>query len=339
MRLALIHDLPERINKNKQASCIYKHHNEVAHNIKVALEGLGHEVVTCISDENLEDNLRKIDPQFAFNLSVRMNDDSEVAFAPFQLEKMEIPFTGSSAKDCANAFDKFKAKKILEKAKILTPKAIVINKSEDFRIPKSLAFPLFVKPVRGGCSKGIRKENLITGRNSYVEKIKKIFQRINEPILVEEYLPGREFSVGIIGNKHPHVLPIEEFQNANGKSEIPFRNFSKKMINFDEESITCPANLLPKKQRVIEELAVQAYKCLGCRDYSRIDIRLNQEGTPNILDINVLPSLIPEESSFVLMAQEAGISFINLIRMILILACHRNKISYKFMANNIAFDS
>lgn len=328
MVLVVTFDIPTRIPKTKINPIIDRHHIQVVHSIKHALEGFGHEVVTCIADSNLEANLRKIRPQIAFNLSTRTIDNSDCALAPLVLAQMKIPFTGSSARVCANAYNKLKVKRILERYGVKSPKALVIKKKEDIYIPPSLAFPLFVKPVKGGCSRGIRKENLITEKRSFTETLVGIFERMKEPLLVEEFMPGREFSVGVIGNQVIRILPIEEFINGNGASEIPFRNFARKMIDFKEECFVCPAELCLKDCGRIEEAAMKAYQCLKCQDYARIDIRLDQCGNPNILDVNVLPSLIPGESSFALMAKRAGIAFNNLVQMILELACQRYRITF-----------
>jgi len=322
MVIAVTYDLPEPAAGSSSA-ILLQHRLRVVHSVQAALESLGHTVLPCLSDLNLEGHLKRAAPHIAFNLSACLRKEGDAACAPHVLEKMGIPFTGSPAAACAIAVDKARSKAILRQAGIPTPRYLVISDEKGIRIPDGSAFPLFVKPDRGGCSRGIHEENLIKEESVYVKTVQRILRRVNSPLLVEEFMPGREFSVGIIGNENPKILPIREFLFADGSEEAPFRSFKRKMIDFRKESAACPADLAPRERTRVEELALKAYRCLGCRDYARIDMRLDRDGAPHILDVNVLPSLARETSSIVMMAVKAGISYEDLISRILLLACRR----------------
>ena len=176
-------------------------------------------------------------------------------------------------------------------------------------------FPLFVKPQRGGCSRGITHLSLKKTQDAFTEKINSVLKENKESVIVEEFLPGREFTVGIIGNQPPRVLPMIEFIYKSSK--LPFRSYSRKTVNYEIEDTDCLAELENDDRMVIENLAVSAFIALECRDYARVDIRMDAFGNPFVLEVNAIPNLEPETSSFGLMAKHAGISFNNLLEKII----------------------
>jgi len=327
MRVALIYDSFYSIN-HKETKLIRAHQEKGIQSIRNSLIQLRHIVYCCEANPELEEQLLKIKPQIAFNCSLRNPCVTGNPLAPYLLEKMKIPFSGSSARVCAITFNKHKTKSILKKAGIPTTNSYVIKNLAEIRIPHALAFPLFIKPIWGGCSRGIDQRNLVRDPQAFYKVIEEILQEIKQPILVEEFLPGREFSVGIIGNRQPRALPILEilFQSTNEHS-IPFRSFSKKMGIGTKEEKVCSANLDKKSENEVKTLAIQTYQAIGCQDYARVDLRLNQEGKPYVLEINALPALNPDRSSFPQMAKAAGINYTALIENILVLASQRYSLS------------
>ncbi|MCD6576672.1 MAG: ATP-grasp domain-containing protein [Anaerolineaceae bacterium] len=331
MQIALISD-PLFINYSKKVNRTLKsHHNLVIKCISSAIEGMGHEVECIEANNELEENLLEINPQIVFNRSIGIDDKSKLAFAPSLLDKLSIPYTGSNGKVCISAFNKNIAKHILQEAGIPTPKSYLIADLDEIQIPDSLSFPLFIKPVKGGCSRGIYKQNLVFSKESCMRVAKTTIEQSHQPALIEEFLTGREFTVGILGNEPPCPLPILEFVfDAFGDNKFPFRSFNIKMIKYKKlEKISCPAILSKTEESKIKELALDTYQAIGCRDYARIDIRFNKDGIPNVLEVNALPSLVPDESSFADMAEAAGISFENLIGKILISASNRHGLDFK----------
>ena len=146
-------------------------------------------------------------------------------------------------------------------------------------------------------------------------------ESVGEPVIVEEFLSGREFTVGIIKNHPPKIFNILEFIFREG--ELPFRSQSRKMAANEIEDSTSQAVLKESERLMIEELALKAFITLECRDYARIDIRLNSKGIPTLLEVNAIPNLEPGTSSFGLMAKYAGITFTELIEIILESALNR----------------
>jgi len=322
MFLVLVHDPTNQNSPNSEYEVIQSYHRDVNRAVHTALEENGQRVIPIAVDADLESRLVNCKPQFAFNCCGNYRKEEEKSSAPAILHRLGIPFTGSAINTCLNAFRKDRAKVLLTHVGIRTPKWMVIQNAERIHVPRRLSFPLFVKPVSGGCSYGITRENLIKNRIEFIAKLPELCQQFRQPILVEEFIPGREFTVGVLGNLNPQVLPIMEFIYHN-EEDIPIRSYSLKMIRWKEEETSCPADLTSDKRAEIETLALRTYRALNCRDYARIDIRMNKEGIPFVLEVNAHPSLIPQESSFTNMAKKAGIEFKVLIGKILSIAVAR----------------
>ncbi|MDP2965723.1 MAG: ATP-grasp domain-containing protein [Pelolinea sp.] len=324
MKIVIIYDPVLENYQNDESSIINSYHNLVTSSIASALNQSGHQVETFGASTELERHLHGLKPDLVFNTSIKSMDGSKYAYAPDLLEKLHIPFTGPSAKACTNAYDKLKTIEILKEAGIHTPPAITFSEGNDLRIPVRMNFPLFVKPQRGGCSRGISNLSLIEAPEEFIERIIAVLDEIKQPVIVEEFLPGREFTVGILGNQPPKVLPIIEFIYTN--KELPFRSYSRKMVNYEIEDTVCFPQLKEADRVVIENLAVSAFKALECRDYARIDIRMDALGNPFILEVNAIPNLEPEKSSFALMSNHAEIPFNKLVEEITKYAFKRFKL-------------
>ena len=137
---------------------------------------------------------------------------------------------------------------MLKSLDIPTPDFFVVADPIDIQIPESMTFPLFIKPVTGGCSLGIERENLVFNQESYVAVCKKLINTFDRPVIAEEFLNGREFTVGLLGNAPPRSLPILEFIN-HAKKAYYFRSFTSKMIIDEHEQESCPAAVSKKKRR------------------------------------------------------------------------------------------
>ena len=311
MKIVITYDPVLENYQNDESSFINSYHNLVTSSIASALIQSGYQVEIFEATTELERHLYELKPDLVFNTSIKSINGSKYAYAPGILENLHIPFTGPSAKACTNAYDKLKTTEILKKAGIHTPQALTFSEGNDIRIPVRMNFPLFVKPQRGGCSRGISSLSLIEAPDEFIERIRAVLYETKQPVIVEEFLPGREFTVGILGNQLPRVLPIIEFIYTN--KELPFRSYSRKMDNSEIEACVCPARLNDTERKSIENLAASAYKALECRDYARVDIRMDSFGNPFILEVNAISNLEPEKSSFALMSNHAGLPFINLI--------------------------
>ena len=322
MHLVLVYDSNNPRWNVEGSQIIQSFHEDVNQAITTALQANGHIVSALEADANLEDRLREFNPDFAFNCSINSRGEGEKSYAPRILKKLGIPFTGSGASACFDAYNKGRTKRILLAAHIATPQALVIRDPRHYKIPEALTYPMFVKPLKGGCSYGIGRNNLIRDRASLHKRISQIYDQVKSPLLLEEFLEGREFTAGVLGNRDPRVLPIMEFKykQDNGAS---FRSYSLKMVNYEEEEVRCPAELKPEKLTEVSRLVRRTYKALGCRDYARVDVRMDRTGKPYVLEVNALPNLMPRISSYAIMAQKAGLDFRELIRSILSTAAAR----------------
>lgn len=323
MRIALITDprgmdYPVSIHDTYYESLLH-----VADNIAAAIIGLGHQFKHFEADHDLHDELVRFVPNLVFNRSNRENSDRRFAFTPHLLEGLSIPYTGPNAQNCVTAYNKCLTKNIFQKLGIPTPRFALIDNPKDIHIPDNLSFPLLVKPVIGGSSLGIEGENLVFRKDSCQTVCANLMKNFGKPVIVEEFLNGREFTVAILGNEPPKALPILEFINySNG--DYHFRSFTSKMVLSKFEKKSCPALISKHEENEIITLAIRAYKALGCRDYARIDIRYDRNNAPQVLEVNAFPSLLSDGSSFALIAAAAELSFLALIEKILNIAIERN---------------
>jgi len=330
MRIVIISDSLTLTHSEKVNERIESHHKLVIESITSAIANFGHDVVSIVADDELKEQVQKNKPHIVFNRSIKEANQSGLAYTPSLLDKLHIPYTGSSAEVCISAFNKNKTKRILQEAGIPTSKSCLISDSGEIRIPNTLSFPLFIKPIEGGCSYGIYDKNLVLSVESCIKNVKAIIEETQKPVLVEEFLTGREFTVGIVGNNPPQAFPILEFiYDTFENQNYQFRSFKTKMIEGRGEKKSCPAILSEIEEDKIKKLAIDTYRTIGCRDYARIDIRCNKYSIPHILEVNALPSLIPHRSSFADMAETAGYSFENLIGAILISAFERYDIHFR----------
>jgi D-alanine-D-alanine ligase len=322
MHLVLVYDSNNPRQNAEGSRVIQSFHEDVNQAIMMALRENGHVVSALETDANLEERLGKLKPDFVFNCSNTGQDEGQKSFAPRILKKLGIPFTGSGGSACYNAYDKARTKQILLAAHIATPQALVIRDPRHYKIPESLTYPLFVKPVSGGCSYGIGRNNLVRSKANLNKRVQQIFDKVESPLLVEEFLEGREFTAGILGNNQPRVLPIMEFKykRDNGAS---FRSYQLKMVDYANEEVRCPAELGSNKLLEVRRLVQRTYQAIGCRDYARVDVRMDRTGKPYVLEVNALPNLMPKTSSYAIMAQKAGMNFRELIRRILLNAAAR----------------
>lgn len=327
MQIVLISDPLKLIYSETDNRAIESHHHYLIASMTSAFNKLGHAVECVEANSGLKDQILRIKPQVVFNRSIRKDGGSDIEFTLSLLDELNIPYTGSTAEVCINAYDKYKTKKLLREANIPTPEFCLVSDSGDIQIPQSLNFPLFVKPGMGGCSRGIDERNPVFSSEACLQVVRSTIEQNHQPALVEEFITGREFTAGILGYAPPRMLPILEIiQTASEEHKFPFRNFKAKIVEKKGETKSCPAILSPIEEERIRDLAVKAYNAIGCRDYARIDIRCDKEGNPYVLEVNALPSLTPNASSFAIMAKAAGISYENLIRAIIIYACDRYSI-------------
>jgi len=238
------------------------------------------------------------------------------------LDLLGIPYTGSGTLALALTLDKAKSKKIFRYEGIPTPNFQLFSKPGE-KLDKKLKFPLIAKPNREGSAKGISKANVRHDAKSMHEQIKKIQASYKQEVLVEEFIEGKELTVGILGNYPSRVLSILEidFENCKESGEF-FYSWRMKEFQGNQElnlvpTFHCPARLDERTKTAVKTIALEAHQALGCVDFSRTDIRLSSEGIPYVLEVNPLPGLDPKESNLPVVAQANGIGYEELINTIL----------------------
>lgn len=289
------------------------------------LRAAGHSVQLVEATSGLPQWFLTHHVDLVFNIAEGTRGEHRESQVPAVLESLEIPFTGSSSLTLALALDKAKTKRILISEGIPTPPWQLLH-SVRAALHEYMEFPLIVKPNREGSAKGIWRESVVGDENALRRQVDRVLQYYRQEALVEEFIHGRELTVGVLGDE---VLPILEIDFAPCRiSGEYFYSWRMKEFQGNEAlglspKLFCPARLDSATTRRIQDLALRAHQTLGCSDFSRTDIRLRADGKPFVLEINPLPGLNPLESNFPLMARAAGFSHEMLIQRIVELAIHR----------------
>ena len=262
-----------------------------------------------------------------FNIAEGTYGDHRESQVPAVLESLAIPFTGSSSVTLALALDKAKTKQILASEGIPTP-AWQLCPTPRTPLQSRLRFPLIVKPNREGSSKGIWRESVVQDERSLRKQVERLFERYRQEVLVEEFIQGKELTVGVIGEEALPVLEID-FSSCRDSSEF-FYSWRVKEFQGNEAmglvpTLHCPARLDTETTARVQSIALRAHRSLGCADFSRTDIRLSADEVPYVLEINPLPGLSPLDSNFPVMTSAAGLSHHALIRRIVDLSMSRHR--------------
>ncbi len=290
----------------------------------------GHEVVLIEADDTALARLKESKVDAVFNIAEGEGGDCREAFIPAILERLKIPYTGSGPLTLAIALNKAMTNDVLRLHGLDTPGYQICYSSDD-KMSTHLDFPLMVKPLHEGSSKGIRDKSLVRNTKDLSRQISWVIGNYHQPAIVEEYISGREFTISLLGNNPPKVLPIVEIdfeQLPEGASKI-YSYEAKWIWDTPEKPIEmfiCPARLEPDLQTHIENTARSVFNVLGCRDICRMDGRLDDQGHLHIVDVNPLPGMIPDplaHSCLPEAAMTAGYSYDELINTILYHALKR----------------
>jgi len=286
--------------------------------IRDALEQAGCDV-TCLDGE-LSAVFRLTNANFdlAFNICEGRKGRNREAQIPAVLEMIGIPYTGSDVLTLAVCLDKAATKKLLAYDGIPTPVFQVFHGPAEPLNP-ALRFPLFVKPVHEGSSMGIDANSKVCDEAELRRQVDYVCSTYRQPALVEEFIAGREFTIGVIGNGiELRTLPIMEIDFSKvpaTANNIYTYQFKKEWSS--RENFLCPAPLDEATAERMRHIALQAFTSLGCRDYARVDFRLSNDGIPYVIEVNPLPGLAPGYSDFPVAAEVAGLQFPQLIAEIL----------------------
>ena len=291
--------------------------------VESALSRLG-KVVRLEAKEDFPERLRQVRPDIVFNIAEGFHGVNREAHVPAICEFFGIPYSGSDPFTLSLCLDKARTKETLTFHGIPTPRFAVVEKPKDFKgATEGLNLPLFVKPLHEGSSKGITDSNLCFDLNHLFRQTESLLESYKQPVLIEEYLPGKEFTCAVLGNgADATVLPIVGMNfETLPKGALPIYSFDAKFVWDRPENpldiFQCPARITRELQASIERVTLDAFRVLGCRDWARIDVRLDASGVPNVLEVNPLPGILPDpadNSCLPKAARAAGIGYEELIQ-------------------------
>lgn len=272
--------------------------------------------------------LKELNPDVCFNFVESLDGESNFeSYIAGLYELLKIPFTGNSTLCLGTCLNKQTTKYILKANNINTPNFKILEYNSKNEVDtKGLKFPLILKLNKEDASIGISENSVVKNKKEFNNQVEYLFKSYKQNIIVEEYIEGREFNVAILGDK---ALPISEIMFNNLPKNLP------KIVTYEAKWNTestyykgtipqCPANLEETTKNKIIETAIYAFKCMECRDYARVDIRLDKNNTPYVIEVNPNPDILPD-SGFARAAKVSGISYQDLLYKIINMALKREK--------------
>jgi D-alanine-D-alanine ligase len=259
-------------------------------------------------------------PDVVFNLVEFFNDNALLEDRVAGLyDLLGIPYTGSPPLTLALCQRKGLAKQILKANDIPTPRFKLVA-AEPIPMLRGLRYPLIVKPVWEDASAGVTEESVVDDRSQLEQQVRLVWEKFKQPALIEEYIEGRELGVSVIGNNPPRMLPVEEMDFSDLPEErrriISFESkWDPLHEDFHKGTLVCPAKLSRAVLRRVKAVALRTYRAMGCRDYSRIDLRLDRRNRLFVLEVNPNPDLTAGVA-FLASAAADGLSFSAALRLI-----------------------
>jgi D-alanine-D-alanine ligase len=285
--------------------------------IRDALESYGHVVVPLEATPDLPRQFMEAPVDLVFNIAEGVAGRNREAAVPALCELMGIPYTGSDAATLSIALDKALSKRVLRQHDVLTAEFQLMETGRE-RLSSKLKFPLIVKPNQEGSSKGVSAHaSVVDDEEGLRAVVRELIERYRQPALIEDYIAGREFTVGCLGDKRPRVLPPMEILFKDKNNPRPVYDFQIKQEWEKHVYYECPAKLTPAELKAIERVTRETFIALDCRDVARVDLRMNARGEIYVIEVNPLPGLTPNYSDLCLIATAANIDYRSLIGEIL----------------------
>ena len=331
MRIGITYNLKDEVSPETIIDDEFSEEFDTSQTISAICEVLeknGHETIKLGGDAGVMDRLRQENVDFVFNIAEGYHGRNRESHIPSILEMLNIPYSCSDPLTLSLALDKIMTKKIAQQVGIPTPRYKVVRTIRDLNgVENRLSYPLITKPAWEGSSKGIYDCSKVLSKKELEPNVKALLEKYtDQPVLVEEYVEGREITVGVIGNDNPEILGLMEIVNKKKPGEDIFYSLETKR-NWKElvEYISSP-----KLNRILDNhikyRALTAFKEFGCRDIARIDFRVSEKRNKLfMLEVNPLPGLSPEYADLVIMAKAQGIKYEKLILSILKHALSRYK--------------
>ncbi|MBK7538441.1 MAG: ATP-grasp domain-containing protein [Myxococcales bacterium] len=288
---------------------------------------------TNIADDfdRLSEAVRKFRPDVIVNLVEFFNDEAaQEAYVAGLFDLWRIPYTGSPPLTLLTCQRKFRTKVLLEAQGVPTPAYTIFY--EPVQKPVSLPYPLIVKPAREDASGGIDVDSVVHDHAALEARVRLVLEDHQQPALVERFIDGREIHVAILGNSPPEVLPMLEFEFEAQDEDFPRPQILTYEAKWDPTSpdfyasdVQVPPRKLPRRLgNRLQKAALAAYRLTGCRDYARVDFRIDSDGEPYILEVNPNPDLA-QGVGFSLCAEKSGRTFDSLVGELLAMALARGE--------------
>jgi len=298
--------------------------------VERALLPLG-EVIRLEADASFPTRLAETRPDFVFNIAEGLYGRNRESHVPAICEFFGIPYSASDPLTLSLALHKGRAKEVLDYHGVPTAPFVVVESVAEAR-SCPLEFPLFVKPAMEGSGKGVSVRSVCQNRKQLISQVEYLLLTYREPVLIEKYLPGAEYTVAILGNgDSARCLPIVGMKfDELPEGAPPIYGYEAKWI-WDNPAdplhiFECPARIPRKLAAEIRSVSLRAYRALECRDWCRIDLRCDASSQPMVVELNPLPGILPdprENSCFPKAARAAGLGYDELIRTVADIAWQR----------------
>lgn len=331
MRIGLAFDLKEAVkgsisSEGQPEDALEEYDSrETVRGIAAAIEEMGHSTTLLGGGREFLSNIQKEKVDLVFNIAEGLgNYRSREAQIPSILELLGVPYSGSDPLALAVSLDKAVTKSLVSLAGVMTPRWQVVRDVDDLKNVDwtSFPFPVFVKPLHEGSSKGIRTGSRIDSPLQLLNSVAGLLELYRQPVMVEEFIYGDEITTGVIGNSPPQILGIMRViprkADPNFVYSLEVKRDWERLVDYE-----CPARLNFRVLQAISDSALKVFSVLGCRDISRVDFRIGENGIPYFLEINPLPGLNPKSGDIVIMAGKMGWSYSRLISSIVDAALRR----------------
>jgi D-alanine-D-alanine ligase len=279
-----------------------------------SIESLGFAVRRIGNVNNLLENIDSLGVDIVFNISEGLGGRNRESQVPTLLEMRNIPFVGSDALTQGLTLDKIMTKKILISEQLPTPRFIEAKDSRQANLDH-LKFPLIVKPRFEGSSKGLSEKSRVENSQRLKEQVDFIVNTYHQPALVEEFVSGSEYTVALIGNDPIEALPPIQVK-IDGQLEVGDLFYTFGRISSDRVEYICRTDTADPLMSRLMDLARRTYQAVDCRDFGRVDFRVDEKGNPYILEINPLPSLSTEDV-FMIIAKKIGRTYDEMLARII----------------------
>jgi D-alanine-D-alanine ligase len=335
MRVGILFNQPEALTEaEEQDRLAVLDDLEAVCCVETALAELGHTPRRIALGQDLQAAVRQLtdlQPDVVFNLCEAFRGQSLLVMqVPALLEVLEVPYTGNSSQALGLSTDKALAKAVLAAQGLAVPPHAVLATASDASSVK-LPFPLIVKPLCEDGSYGVTAEAVVSSPATLEQRASFVLERFRQPALVEAFVDGREINAPLVGHAPPSVLPLSEIDFVGFPASLPrICGYDAKWVaesfEFQHTISVCPADLPDHLASLVRAASMQAYQVLGCRDYARVDFRLDANGTPYLLEVNANPAITPD-AGFTRSWLALGRTYPQLIASLLDFALSRKPVS------------